>query len=193
MAIQTSGAISLSDVRAEWGGNNPTSMSEYYGVDTGVPTSGTIDLSDFYGTSAFTPTYWQAVGSVGVLEEDNFGGAFFTWDYFYTRSGSTQNGDAGDAPGRCGYYLGGLQEQSTTASGDAPLFCVRSNSTYVHRYGRIIVGGTSYTGTWFTANPNDNGAGSYFPTDYQVFTNTSLGARAKSGKIGGSIYYFQQN
>lgn len=52
MTLQSSGAISLSQVQTEFGGSNPISMSEYYGVDTGVPASGAIDLSDFYGTSA---------------------------------------------------------------------------------------------------------------------------------------------
>jgi len=52
MALQTTGAISLSDVEDEFGGSTPTSISEYYSADTGVPASGEISLSDFYGTSA---------------------------------------------------------------------------------------------------------------------------------------------
>ena len=59
MALQSSGnAISLSDIQTEFGGTNPISMSEYYrggsfmtDNNTGVPTSGAIDMSDFYGTS----------------------------------------------------------------------------------------------------------------------------------------------
>lgn len=56
MPIQSSGAISLSDIQNEFGGANPISLSEYYrgGAytttnNTGVPTSGAIDLADFYG------------------------------------------------------------------------------------------------------------------------------------------------
>jgi hypothetical protein len=52
MALQTTGAISLGDVEGEFGGSAPTSISEYYSADTGVPASGEISLSDFYGTSA---------------------------------------------------------------------------------------------------------------------------------------------
>ena len=48
MPLQSSGAISLNDVQGEFGGSNPISISEYYGADTGVPSSGTISLSDFY-------------------------------------------------------------------------------------------------------------------------------------------------
>ncbi len=66
MALQTSGAISMSDIAAEMGGSQAHSISEYYrgagltqsgftvkgsfiALNTGVPTSGTISFSDFYG------------------------------------------------------------------------------------------------------------------------------------------------
>lgn len=63
MTLQSSGAISLSQVQTEFGGSNPVSMSEYYaggtyvpsgtsGVNGSVPTSGTIAMSKFYGTSS---------------------------------------------------------------------------------------------------------------------------------------------
>jgi hypothetical protein len=51
MALQTSGAISLSNIQTEFGGSNPISLSEYYSAAGGVPASGAISLSDFYGTS----------------------------------------------------------------------------------------------------------------------------------------------
>lgn len=69
MALQSSGAIKLSEVQTEFGGSNPISMSEYYGADTGVPGSGTISLSDFYGTSN-APTLGQS-----------FGGGIYVGDY----------------------------------------------------------------------------------------------------------------
>lgn len=56
MALQSSGAISLSDIQTEFGGSNPISLSEYYrggsyvtDNNTSVPTSGTITMSNFYG------------------------------------------------------------------------------------------------------------------------------------------------
>lgn len=54
MALQTSGAISLANIQTEFGGSNPISLSEYYGVASGVPGSGTISLGDFYGKSSYT-------------------------------------------------------------------------------------------------------------------------------------------
>lgn len=56
MALPSSGALALSDIQTEFGGSNPIGLSEYYGVATGVPASGTIAISDFYGTSASTGT-----------------------------------------------------------------------------------------------------------------------------------------
>lgn len=64
MALQSSGGISLSDIQTEFGGTNPISMSEYYrggsfvtDNNTGVPTSGAIDMGDFYGsTNQFSHT-----------------------------------------------------------------------------------------------------------------------------------------
>ena len=66
MALQTSGTISLLDLQNTYGGSNPIGMSEYYrggsyvqsgfyvkgsfiALNSGVPTSGTISLGDFYG------------------------------------------------------------------------------------------------------------------------------------------------
>lgn len=57
MALQSSGAISLQDIEDEFGGAGSISLSEYYrnggkvtSNNTSVPTSGTIDFADFYGT-----------------------------------------------------------------------------------------------------------------------------------------------
>lgn len=52
MPLQSSGTISLANVQTEFGGSAPTSITEYYGAAAGVPASGTISLSDFYGASS---------------------------------------------------------------------------------------------------------------------------------------------
>ena len=52
MALQSSGAITLAQIAAEFGGSTPHSLSEYYGAASGVPSSGTISFDDFYGTSS---------------------------------------------------------------------------------------------------------------------------------------------
>lgn len=62
MALPTSGPLSLNDIQTEFGGSNPISLSEYYagganvpagttGTYGAVPSSGTISIRNFYGTS----------------------------------------------------------------------------------------------------------------------------------------------
>lgn len=81
MTLPTSGPLALSDIQTEFGGTNPISLSEYYagganvpsgtsGTNGPVPTSGTISISNFYGTSNVayrldTATY-QDFGLLGV-------------------------------------------------------------------------------------------------------------------------------
>jgi hypothetical protein len=61
MALPSSGAISLSQIAAEFGGSAPHNITEYYRGGTyvpnaapnlSVPTSGAIKLTDFYGAAA---------------------------------------------------------------------------------------------------------------------------------------------
>lgn len=82
MTLQTSGAISLSQIQTEFGGANPISMSEYYagganvpgstsGVNGAVPASGTISMSKFFGTSdvAFSPSGGTSAGAPQTLSD----------------------------------------------------------------------------------------------------------------------------
>ncbi len=64
MALQSSGAISLNDIAGEFGGSTPHSINEYYrggslvannSNTASIPTSGTIQVDDFYGTSSASP------------------------------------------------------------------------------------------------------------------------------------------
>jgi len=58
MVLQSSGAISLNDIQNEFGGSNPIGINEYYGVASGIPSSGTISLNQFYGASGDT---WEII------------------------------------------------------------------------------------------------------------------------------------
>ena len=60
MTLQNSGSISIGEIAEEMGGTTPHSLSEYYGFGSGVPSSGAISISEFYGASA--PEYFQATG-----------------------------------------------------------------------------------------------------------------------------------
>jgi len=63
MALQSSGAITLAQVQSEFGGSNPININEYYrggsyvpnsSANSGIPTSGAIDMADFYGGTALS-------------------------------------------------------------------------------------------------------------------------------------------
>jgi len=63
MAIPPSGPVSLDDIQTEFGGTNPISLSEYYSAATGIPASGEISISDFYGTSSRVPIVINNTGT----------------------------------------------------------------------------------------------------------------------------------
>jgi hypothetical protein len=82
MTIVSSGTISINSLVAEYGGSAPHAMNEYYrggglvadhSNNANVPTSGTIDLADFYGANNTSPSptqhnYSMTTGTNGVLE-----------------------------------------------------------------------------------------------------------------------------
>lgn len=73
MPLQTSGAISLLDIANEFGGSTPHSINEYYGVDTGVPGSGTISFNQFYGASnCVLSTTVDFTGTVGITSGTSY-------------------------------------------------------------------------------------------------------------------------
>ena len=51
MALQSSGPIKLSEIAGEFNDSSPHSLSEFYGASGGIPSSGQIKISDFYGAS----------------------------------------------------------------------------------------------------------------------------------------------
>ena len=85
MPLPTSGPLTLADIQTEFGGSNPISLSEYYaggayvpagtsGTNGAVPSSGTISVWNFYGTSAlsFFPAGGTSAGSPQPLAVEEF-------------------------------------------------------------------------------------------------------------------------
>lgn len=77
MALQSSGQISIGDLKTEFGDTGSSSLSEFYrggslvpntGTNAGVPTSGEIKLSDFYGASAVVSS-WAWVTTYSSMNE----------------------------------------------------------------------------------------------------------------------------
>lgn len=98
MTLPSSGPLSLSDIQTEFGGSNPISLSEYYaggayvpagttGTFGAVPSSGTISLRNFYGTTKYLDS--QTV-TVGIFD---LGGGYGTYyGYFAGVTGAISDG-----------------------------------------------------------------------------------------------------
>jgi hypothetical protein len=108
MALQTSGAISLTNIQTEFGGSNPISISEYYGVGT-VPASGTISLSHFYGQTAFSAT-WSGSSTTAGIGIGTSGSNFRSEQGAYVGAWLTANSD--------GTFTNGLSRASYFTSID---------------------------------------------------------------------------
>lgn len=76
MPLPSSGPLTLANIQTEFGGSNPISLSEYYaggglvpagtsGTYGAVPSSGTISIRNFYGTSNFLDQQTITTGGYG--------------------------------------------------------------------------------------------------------------------------------
>ena len=89
MALQGSGAISLSQIAAEFSDTAPHRLgSDFYGAADGVPASGAISMSDFYGTSSLGYS-GAATVDVTSIPEDGTSVAKFVWNTTGLAAGSS--------------------------------------------------------------------------------------------------------
>ena len=83
MALPSSGPLTLADIQTEFGGSNPISLSEYYAGGTyvpagtsgtygAVPSSGTISIQNFYGTSNVLIGGGNWLGTLSSATNDMF-------------------------------------------------------------------------------------------------------------------------
>lgn len=126
MALQTSGAISNSDVQGEFGGSSPISLSEYYSAATGVPASGNpISLSDFYGKANTVTFTYEIIGGGGGGGNGLDGGSGGTpggtgGSSSISGSGFTTVTSSGATGGRSGIFAPGSNEAAR--DGDASYY-----------------------------------------------------------------------
>jgi hypothetical protein len=96
MTLQSSGAISMSQLRTEFNKSGQTSLSDYYDIVDDVPASGALDMSDFYGRQRKGKLHaiglWksslQSAKSTGVSSLTYVGTADYRWNYSTTLSTS---------------------------------------------------------------------------------------------------------
>lgn len=93
MALPASGQLSLQDIATEFGGSTPHQLSEYYSAAAGIPASGEITISDFYGASAAPPGPPASVSS--YLFTISGQGSTTAWQGPYTLSLAPYIGQTG--------------------------------------------------------------------------------------------------
>lgn len=138
MTIPSSGTIALTTIQTEFGGSNPIGLSEYYRGGTyvpntaqnaGIPTSGTIQLDDFYGSSSVVGLLATLTGS-GIIYAN--GGAAPVFDtsgnvYSYVQNAQIEKYTA----------AGALSFQKVASAGTSPGF----RNAYIDASNNIFVAG----------------------------------------------------
>jgi hypothetical protein len=161
MTLPSSGPLSIEDIANEFGGTAPHSLSEYYrggslvpdsSLTQSIPTSGLINVSDFYGTTNYTTL--EILGQVTWVQNS-------TNDYFSSQSVSIPEGTKSVIfMGNIGTN-GSRKTLHTTATlgGNALTEVIsKNNSLAEYTFDSIIyAGNTSLTGTQ-TATFNYNQA-----------------------------------
>lgn len=150
MALQTSGAISFSQIQTALGGSNPIGINEYYGVGS-LPSSGAISLNQFYGQSAFIDS--QTV-TVGYQPASQYTPALYGFDGWFWNKGSCSDGTSN-------IYAGG-----------------NIASLNWHSSGNIQFGmhGIRANSGWTTMNVN----GLNFPRAYASYATSGSGSGGKT-------------
>ena len=161
MTLQSSGAISLYDVQVEFGGSNPIGIDEYYGRAAGIPASGTISLSNFYGKSAAAAYTWTQ----------------FSMGYRYTSIATNQD-----------YYVG---TTITPGSGGSPATFIINSTNLNPGYLQLYVGGSlsiTFSGSQSnTSHVSSFGGSSLYFISYQVMNQNSY---ASTSVAVGSVEVF---
>lgn len=115
MALPSSGPLSINDIAVEFGGAAPHSLSEYYGVAAGVPTSGAISINNFYGTSS-APSVVESVQSTTGSKTITLSQAYDSSHTFVIVAMAS-------------HWTGGAVPSYVTIDGVTPT--QRSNATYI--------------------------------------------------------------
>lgn len=158
--LPDSGRISLSEIQGEF--NKGNNLTDYYGVASGIPSSGTIKLTDFYGKeqggggnpvapsgsySSSRITHWQ------TTDPDAIGSIQFSYSNLYWCNG-TGSGNPVSWGNEAGVFAADRDNY-----GDCPVrkVSVEGNSESMsNAYPYLTVGPTQgpsdyrrYSGSWF--------------------------------------------
>jgi len=180
MTIKSSGSLSFTEITNEFGSASSISLSKYYGLDGGIPNSGPIKFSDFYGKII------NATRTIGTTQNFNarsdFTNATIVGGY---KSAATVNSNNQAVK----YYItsNGIVGSNSTGSTAFDTGSFPSGSTIYLVNNNYIVGAGGNGGN---ANNGQGGVGGPALT-LQVTTfitnNGTIGGGGGGGKAGGSV------
>lgn len=191
--LPSSGTIKLSQIKTEF--NKGNNLKAYYGAASGVPSSGTIKVTDFYGKSK-PPTGVAPYG----LYEGKLGGPY---DFSYPSGANTLWLWLYESEDHGGDFAPMLNEAGTsvlTAQGETD-FDNLSRPHYVALFGRsesgkgelayyngyryltvqTSQGTTNFSGTWYAVTS---------PVTYFEFSDPAAGAKVAGELAKGSSGWF---
>jgi len=154
MSLQSSGAISLSDIQTEFGGTNPISVSEYYKDGENVPstvaetvTASSLSTSESGGNAGWGGVFWRYYeNGSGPIPTINSGSNIYI-SSFWTDVGWTSGNSTSDISlqvDTTGSYIATVGGYNTGGT--------RSMTVYVNGTSQ---GSASYGSVSFTANSGD--------------------------------------
>jgi len=198
MSLPSSGTLSIAEIVAEFGGSAPHSLSEYYrggglvpntGMNSAVPTSGAISVSNFYGATNTIITSAVA-SSMGALYSDSGSegdpeglyGEFVHYVYGYQSSSYNTPTPAGFPPGAPGT---GSITPSTHNGRDIAAYGYTHIYFYTQDKGGNPGETANYTNTWCSLSGDSTGFSVSFNVD-----GTSVGViTGEYDADSGTTYY----
>jgi hypothetical protein len=193
MPLQSSGAISFVNIQTEFGGVNPIGINEYYlnGAYTtgsgaaGIPTSGQISISQFYGKSKIVASSWPPTAVQSSYS--NFGlpwgvgSTYYEWQAGASGTNLTRTGGATfnnlgadnyrSRPNFINYQSLILQAKP----GDALRFQIRNGAVNANDYevNSLLL---HLGGGWFLVSSVGGNGGHTDTIDYTVPASTAPGS-----------------
>lgn len=188
MTLQSSGAISLSDVQTEFGGSNPISMSEYYNGGSFVPstlqeavTPSNLTITANHNQRSAFPQFWFGPTISSSYNQGGYTGTALYAHQLWSDNGTTGTQDCSfnvNKTGTYSYYCAYYGEYFNSGNF---YFYVNGSLVASHtQFGVSNGGSTSSTGTFSVTNT------SHLIRVYSTYP--SSGWSASTVYIGGSGY-----
>ncbi len=144
MTLPNSGSLALSQIQSEFGGSNPISLNEYYrgganvpahGNTTGIPSSGTISINQFYGKSNAAPIDTTvggnqgSAGPLGKFGQQNQGIQSAADGTDFPAIGSWTNSGFTNSSGNASFNITAFASGASNIAPNTPRFALGGNNT----------------------------------------------------------------